>query len=115
VFLQGTRASTNEAAPLIRANFDPAIRLTEQAGGVTLQVNLDKAWGTEQTRKLVTTALLGKAKIPDLPYENADGSPIRIATDYFGARRNAENPFPGPFEVREGGQQTFVVWPVMAP
>ena len=115
VFLQGTKASTNEAAPLIRANFDPAIRLTEQAGGVTLQVNLDKAWGTEQTRKLVTTALLGKAKIPDLPYENADGSPIRIATDYFGARRNAENPFPGPFELREGGQQTFVVWPVMAP
>jgi alpha-N-arabinofuranosidase len=115
VFLQGTKSSTNETAPLIKSAFDPAIQLVEQAGGVSLQITLDKAWGTEQTRKLVTTELLGKAKIPDLPFENADGSPIRIATDYFGAKRNTANPFPGPFELREGGQQTFVVWPVMAP
>ena len=46
----------------------------------------------------MTTELLGKASIPDLPFENADGSPLRLDTDYFGKQRNADNPFPGPFE-----------------
>ena len=59
----------------------------------------------------MTTALLGKAKIPDLPFENADGSPLRIATDYFGKKRDAGNPFPGPFDVVGGGKQTVKVWP----
>ena len=47
----------------------------------------------------MTTELLGKAKIPNLPYENPDGSPLAIDTDYFGKKRDAGNPFPGPFEV----------------
>lgn len=52
----------------------------------------------ERTRNLVTTKRLGKAAIPDLPYEQADGTPIRINTDYFGKKRNESNPTPGPFE-----------------
>ena len=59
----------------------------------------------EQTRKLVTTDLLGKAVIPNLPFENADGSPIRLNTDYFGKKRDEANPFPGPFELPGGGKQ----------
>jgi hypothetical protein len=47
-----------------------------------------------------------------LPFENADGSPIRIQTDYFGNRRNESNPFPGPFELPEGGKLRLKVWPI---
>ena len=45
--------------------------------------------------------------IPDLPFENPDGSPVRIATDYFGASR-PENPAPDPFEIyyHEGTEGT---------
>ncbi len=43
VFLQGTKCSTNETAPLLKSSFDPAIHLVEQAGGVSLQITLDKA------------------------------------------------------------------------
>jgi len=32
----------------------------------------------------VTSAMLGKAVIPDLPYQQPDGSPIRIDNDYSG-------------------------------
>jgi alpha-N-arabinofuranosidase len=46
----------------------------------------------------VTSVLLGRAAIPDLPYEQPDGAPIRIDTDYFGRKRNEVNPTPGPFE-----------------
>jgi alpha-N-arabinofuranosidase len=115
VFLQGARPSRHEEVPLVRPAFDPAIRLAERADGFSLEITLDKTWGAERTRKLVTTELLGRAKIPNLPFERADGTPIRIDTDYLGAKRNAANPFPGPFELPDGGQQTLLVWPVMAP
>jgi alpha-N-arabinofuranosidase len=62
---------------------------------------------------VVTTALLGKARTPDLHYEKPDGSPYRIDTDYFGKKRNTANPFPGPFELPEGGRQVLKVWPMV--
>ena len=46
----------------------------------------------------MTSARLGKASISGCAFENPDGSPITIATDYFGKPRNAANPTPGPFE-----------------
>ena len=115
VFLQGTRPSRHEKAPLLKPDWDPAVKLVEKDAGVYLDITLDKAWNVEQTRKLVTTELLGKAAIPDLQYEHPDGTPIRIDTDYFGKKRSEGNPFPGPFEVSEGGKQVLKVWPVAPP
>ncbi|MGA2255725.1 MAG: hypothetical protein ABSG53_13855 [Thermoguttaceae bacterium] len=46
----------------------------------------------------MTTELLGKATIPNLPYERPDGTPKRVDTDYFGKQRNEADPTPGPFE-----------------
>jgi alpha-N-arabinofuranosidase len=70
---------------------------------------LDQAW-SQQIRRLVTTELLGKATVPNLPFENRDGSAIRLNTDYFGKKRNEANPFPGPFEFSGKGNQLIKVW-----
>ena len=64
----------------------------------------------ERTRTLVTTELLGKAIIPNLPYEQPDGSGIRVDTDYFGKPRNEANPMPGPFEHPGAGRIVLKVW-----
>jgi alpha-N-arabinofuranosidase len=53
--------------------------------------------------------MLVQARVPDMKYENADGSPIRIDKDYFGNARNASNPFPGPFEGLKAGKQLIRV------
>ncbi|MEI8373436.1 MAG: right-handed parallel beta-helix repeat-containing protein [Planctomycetota bacterium] len=98
VFLKGTKPSKHEKNPLVKPEFDPAIKLVEKTDGYYLEVQFDKAWAAEEARKLVTTDLLGKATIPNLPYEQPDGTPIRINTDYFGKQRNEANPTPGPFE-----------------
>lgn len=58
----------------------------------------------------MTTDLLGKAAISDLPFENPDGTPLSIGTDYFGKKRNADDPFPGPFEIEHGGRLREKVW-----
>jgi alpha-N-arabinofuranosidase len=52
--------------------------------------------------QIVTTELLGRAAVPDLPYTNSDGSPLRIDADYFGDERDGA-PTPGPFENLPGG------------
>jgi alpha-N-arabinofuranosidase len=112
VFLKGTKPSKHETKPLIKPDFDPALNLVEKADGFYPEITADKAWTTERTRKLVTTELLGKAAIPDQAFENPDGTPLRIDTDYFGKKRNEKNPFPGPFEIPQGGKQILKVWEI---
>jgi alpha-N-arabinofuranosidase len=112
VFLAGATPSTNEPAPLTAPAFNPGIKLAEQTDGWYLDLTLDGAWATERTRRLVTSKLLGRAAIPNLPYVNPDGSRLKLETDYFGHERNAQNPFPGPFEIPEGGSHSLKVWPV---
>lgn len=61
-----------------------------------------------QTGQLVTTQLLGKAKIPNTRFENPDGSELRIDVDYFGKKRAGKGPAVGPFESNSG---STIVWP----
>jgi len=112
VFTKGTQPSKFEADALLKPDFDPGVKLWQRADGWYLDLTLDPSWNAEQVRKLVTTELLGKAKVPGCAFENADGSPLRIDTDYFGRKRNEQNPFPGPFELVRGGHQILKVWPV---
>jgi len=114
VFLKGAKSCKHEQDPLVLADFDPGIKLVEKADGLYVEVTLDKAWAQKQPRQLVTTERLGKAKIPDLPYEQPDGSPYRLDSDYLGGKRNTANPFPGPFEVSGDGKQVLKVWPIAA-
>ena len=97
VFLNGAKPSKHEREPAVRPDIDPGLRLVEKVDGFYLEIAFDGASGARK-RQLVTSALLGKAAIPDLPYELADGSPVRIDRDYFGKTRPASGPTPGPFE-----------------
>ena len=60
--------------------------------------------------KTITSALLGKAQIPNLPFENPDGSPFTIDKDYLGNIRNKKNPTAGPFEKPGKGEVILKVW-----
>ncbi len=111
VFLAGAAPSKHEDNPLVMKDFDPGLQLVEDAGAVHLRVRLDASWAAEAGAVPVTTELLGRAKIPDLPYVNPDGSPLRIDTGYFGKTRDGEAPFPGPFASPEDGEQQLAVWP----
>lgn len=115
VFLLGARPSRYEEDPLVEADLDPGIKVLERDGVVSLELTTDPAWGAAGRCKSVTTELLGRAKIPDLPYVYPDDTPIRIDTDYLGRVRDAQHPFPGPFETRERGKQLLQVWPIRKP
>jgi alpha-N-arabinofuranosidase len=110
VFLDGAKPSRFEEHSLVVTDSDPGLQLIEKAGGLYLKFKFDRAWMSEQPRKLVTNTLLGEAIIPDLPYEQPDGLPIHIDTDYIGKTRSDSNPTPGPFERPGQGNLTLKVW-----
>ena len=97
VYLNGARPYAKEVAPLALAEVDPAVKLIEKPDGWFLEMTCDKTWAARSNYKLVTTELLGKTAIPKLPYENPDGSPLKIDGDYFGNPRNPAELTPGPF------------------
>jgi hypothetical protein len=110
VLLKGARGAKAEQNSLVLPEFDPEIKLVEEKDGVYLRITLDNAWAEKQPRQLITTDLLGRAKVPDLPYEQPDGSPLRIDTDYFGKKRSEKAPTPGPFENGGEGKLILKVW-----
>jgi hypothetical protein len=108
VYYHGAEPYVSETSPVTEPKFDPGLRLVQEAGRMQLHLTLGEALRRAETMP-VTTALLGKAKIPGLPYENPDGSPLKIETDYFGKPRDAAQPTPGPFENPGAGAQVLRV------
>jgi alpha-N-arabinofuranosidase len=112
VFTAGAQASRFDTHAIIKPEFKPGVTLIQKSDGWYLQFAADKAWLNQAKHGLVTAELLGRAQVTGCAYENADGSPVAVNTDYLGKKRDKKNPFPGPFEISDSGQQTFKVWPL---
>ncbi len=108
VYLNGA-AKFNDEANQLQLDYNPEIQIQEKENGIYLSINLDKSI-FKMKNKMVTTELLGKAKIPNQRYENPDGSPFSINKDYFENIRNKKNPTVGPFEKPENGKIELKVW-----
>ncbi len=108
VYYGGARPYAGEAGCLAAVNTASGPKLTQQGNAWALEFDPGQALTKVQT-ELITTAFLGKAKVPDLAYEQADGSPLKVKTDYLGKRRSSQ-PTPGPFENTKAGQGAIRVW-----
>ncbi|GMU21413.1 MAG: hypothetical protein AMXMBFR13_15060 [Phycisphaerae bacterium] len=111
VFLKGAKPSKFEAKSPARSERDPKPRLMENVDGWLLELTLDETWTAKRNRPLVTTELLGRASVPDLPYVQPDGSSIQVNTDYCGRPRRVSDPVPGPFADVDPGTLKVKVWP----
>ncbi|HBY59548.1 MAG TPA: right-handed parallel beta-helix repeat-containing protein [Solibacterales bacterium] len=108
VYFGGATPYAGEPSPLQMAAI-AAPRIAEEGKDVFLTLALDPAVAKASTQ-LVTTASLGRTLVAELPFENFDGGPLRIGTDYLGAVRNQNKPAPGPFEAISGPAR-LRVWP----
>jgi alpha-N-arabinofuranosidase len=109
VFVAGATPSRREVDAVREADFDPEIKITQEADGWWLEMLQPPAG--EVSRELITSEILGKATVPDAPFENRDGTPYTLNTDYFGEERSAEAPAAGPFSSSHSGQLRVKVWP----
>lgn len=102
--------SATETLSIVDKDAGARVNLLQNEGNVYLEITVDRKWLTGQSRNLVSSELLGHAIIPDLPFRNADDSPLVFDTDYSGGKRNPQSPSPGPFEFRNSGKQRLKVW-----
>jgi hypothetical protein len=114
VFLAGAKPSEQDKNPVIAEAFDPGIKLVEKSDGWWLAMKVDPAWQEKVKRDLVTTALLGHAKVPNALFEYPDGTSYRIDTDYFGNKRPENNPSSGPFHLSGVQDIGIKVWSKVA-
>jgi len=109
VYYNGAKSYIKETNCLVKTEFNPEVKVVEKDESVFLHITLDDSYHALDN-PLVTTSLLGRAKIPDAAYENPDGTPLKIDTDYFGKKRSQANPSAGPFENPGEGKLTLKVW-----
>ena len=109
VYCNGARPYATKASAVVLPEVDPKVQIVEQGQKVYLRLAWDPSMRNPNTT-LVTTPLLGRARISGLAYENPDGSPLKIDSDYFGRRRSAASPTPGPFEKPGKGELKLKVW-----
>ena len=103
VYLSGARPYAREDGAVVRPDDDPRVELVEDGGAFYLRLVVGAALDAAATR-LVTTDLLGKPLFAQVPYENADGSPVAVDLDFFGKLRDRARPTPGPFERPGSGE-----------
>ncbi|MFH0946139.1 MAG: right-handed parallel beta-helix repeat-containing protein [Planctomycetota bacterium] len=109
VYFGGARPYGKEKGQVEEARFDPGMRVVDEGDRVSIHLTLGPAV-KEAATTLVTTSLLGNARISRLPYENPDGSPLILDTDYVGKKRDAAHPSAGPFENPGPGALELKVW-----
>jgi hypothetical protein len=110
VFLAGAKPSEQDKNPVIAEAFDPAMKLVEKVDGWWLEVRIDPAWESVR-RNLVTSELLGTSAVTGAPFEQGDGKPYLLDTDYFGNKHPEIGPSAGPFLLSGVQNLRVKVWP----
>jgi alpha-L-arabinofuranosidase len=108
IYYHGAKAYVKESDAVKKTEKNPQLKL-DQNNHFILELNIGAELQNARTKQ-IATALLGKAQVPGLSYENADGSPLTIDSDYFGKKRSNSKPVVGPFENIKPGHQAFKVW-----
>jgi alpha-L-arabinofuranosidase len=109
VYYWGSEPCARETSPVVLPGTNPKVKLVQQGDRYILQFSPGPDL-KQASNALVTTGTLGRAKTPGLSYENADGTPLRVDTDYFGKPRSKTNPTAGPFEKPGEGDLRLRVW-----
>ena len=108
-YYNGAKPSDKDVNFTTDPDFDPELKLIEEGKDVYLQITFNQNF-YDQKVKMITTEILGKAKIPKARFDNPDGTTLKIDADYFGAKRSETNPSVGPFENPNKGELKLKVW-----
>jgi hypothetical protein len=109
VYYNKARHFNKEVNYVENSDFKPGVEVSREGEDVFIQFDSDGK-ASEIKTLLITTEMLGKAKMPKEGYENPDGSPLRLDIDYNGKKRSEANPSAGPFENPGVGSIRMKVW-----
>ena len=109
IYYNGSKPGEEEVYFIENPDGKPKLELAEKEGEVYLVMEIDHSI-YEVNTYVVTTEKLGGTIVSEAIFENPDGTPYKLDTDYQGNTRNEENPLPGPIEKLGKGTGRYRVW-----
>ncbi|MFC2125648.1 right-handed parallel beta-helix repeat-containing protein, partial [Bacteroidota bacterium] len=108
IYYFGARPTKDEKSYPGSSDFNPGVELVEERDGIYLSFNFSNAI-VDVNGEIITSEILGKAKVPNARYENPNGTTLTIDIDYFSKIRSG-NINPGPFSNIRSGEMKLKVW-----
>jgi len=109
IYYYGARPWSGEKVNVVAQTINPGVSIKEEGESVFLTLNFDRKIKSSEVQ-LITSEILGSAKIPKARFENSDSTPIILNMDFFGKERSGKMTLPGPFAVPGEGSVTLKVW-----
>jgi hypothetical protein len=109
IYYNGAKPSDKDVSFVNDSTFNPAVKLAEEGGNGYLHLTLNENF-YNHNGIIITTEMLGKAKIPKAAFDNPDGTPLKIDHDFFGKLRTGETTFAGPFSNLNTGNVVLKLW-----
>jgi hypothetical protein len=109
VYYPGTNSFAAEPNS-VHPDFDAKYRVVEEGGEVFLEMKSDPGLlARKQVIPEISTESLGETRVSKARWENPDGTPVLVNTDYFGKPR--QEPIAGPFAFPMKESDRIKVWP----
>ena len=108
VYLNGAKAFCQEADKLDKSDFNAIFEVEGVNGEVYLCVTMPDEFDAYQSAPHNTESL-GRVRIVDADFENPDGSPLSLCSDYFDAVFGDQS-VAGPFSCLKAGNNRIKVW-----
>jgi hypothetical protein len=109
LFLNGAIPYINGINDIVNKKSDLNIQIEEKADGFYLCLKLSNDF-TKIESKIINSFDLGEAMVPQVIFENPDGTSILFNQDYFNKSREGDLNSIGPFRDLSSGEQSIKVW-----
>ncbi len=109
IYLNGALPYGEETGFIKIENHNPEISIVEEKECISLIISLPEEILSFRV-PMVTTELLGKTKTSNATFENTDGSPLTINSDYYGLKYSKGNVLAGPFSKMSAGSTRIKIW-----
>jgi hypothetical protein len=109
IYYNGAKPHKEEENYIESTSHNPELKMVEEGENVYLHLTFNQDY-YKHKGEIITTEILGKAKIPNTLFDNPDGTALRIDKDFFGKKRADENTTAGPFNNLEEGKVVLKVW-----
>ena len=106
-YLKGAGAFDREKENYI-SQADPQVKIVSEGDAVYLEMNVEKEMLSVPT-EVIDTQKLGMVRLVEAPFDDPDGNPIVLDTDYLGERRKAGSAAGAIAGLKEGFNR-FRVW-----
>ncbi len=110
VYLGTAVAYKEETNSIVQPNLNADLKIIEENDEVYIEMTLPEM-EADQSRKIITTQILGRTIIPDQEFLNYNEQNLIINTDYFDIPYDENNPVAGPVLSAKKGRIRLKVWP----